>query len=435
MSAPSPFDSPARPRVVVIGSGFGGLFLVRRLARAPVEIVLIDRTNHNLFQPLLYQVATAALSRTDIAIPIRSVLARHPNVTVLMAEATGIDAAARRVTLRDTAPIPYDYLVLATGTAYSYFGHADWAERALSLKSLDDAEIIRDRLLGAFERAESRTDPDEIARLLTFVVVGGGPTGVELSGAIAELARSTLARDFRRISPGRARIVLCEAGPRLLAEFPPHLSAYAEQRLRRLGVEVQTGTTVQQVDAIGLLAGGTRIEAATILWAAGTAARPAAQWLGAAAAHNGAVLVAPDCSVPGHPEVFAIGDVAALHGADGKTLPGLAPVAKQQGRYVADLIAARVAGRPAPGPFRYHDAGQLAILGRSAAIADFGRVKLTGVPAWLLWSAVHLLLLMGARNRVIVYVQWVWAWLTYGRGARVIDGRVRAPDRSGSLPP
>ncbi len=430
-------SAPARPRIVIVGGGFGGIYAAKRLARAPADITSIDRQNHHLFQPLLYQVATAALAPSDIATPIRTVFTKAPNVRVVMGEVTGVDRAARTVQVRDTGDFPYDILVLATGAATSWFGHADWAAASAGLKSLDDAEAMRLRLLGAFEWAESRTDPAEVSRLLTFVIVGGGPTGVELAGSIAELARATLARDYRHINPSTARVVLCDARDRLLAGFPEALSAYAEARLKRLGVQLRLGSPVDEVDAMGITAKGQRIESATVLWAAGVAATPAAAWLGIAPGRHGAVPVEADLSVAGHPEIFAIGDVMSRPGADGKPLPGLATVAKQQGRYVGDLIAARLNGKPAPAPFRYRDLGSLAIIGRSAAVADFGRVRLRGFPAWLTWGGIHLLLLMGARNRAVVYVTWIWSWLTWGRGARLITGlagRRREPEQS-PLPP
>jgi NADH dehydrogenase len=375
-----------------------------------------------LFQPLLYQVATAALASPDIATPIRSVFTSYPNVRVVMGEATGVDTAARRVSVRDTEDFPYDILILATGSATSWFGHADWAQCSFGLKSLDDADAMRLRILGAFEWAESRTDKAEIAKLLTFVIVGAGPSGVELAGSIAELAHSTLARDYRHVQPSQARIILCDAGDRVLAAFPGKLSRYATQKLQRLGVEVRLNTAVETVDEDGIIAAGERIASATVLWAAGVAATPAADWIGAKPAQHGSIPVAPDLSVPGHPGIFAIGDVASLNGADGKKLPGLAAVAKQQGAYVGGLIANRIAGKAAPGPFRYRNLGTLAILGRSAAIADFGWLRLTGFVAWLTWGCVHLLLLMGTRNRVIVYMNWIWSWLTWRRGALLMTG-------------
>ncbi len=411
-----------RPRVVVVGAGFGGLNLVKQLARAAVDIILIDRTNHNLFQPLLYQVATAALAPSDIAVPVRSIFSHRRNVSVLMGEVEGVDTISRLVAVRDTGQVSYDYLVLATGSVYSWFGHDEWRNRSISLKTLDDAETLRLHVLGAFERAESRTDPNEIRVLLTFIIVGGGPTGVELAGAIAELARSTLARDYRHIDPTSARVVICEAGPRLLPSFPDRLSAYAAGKLKALGVEVRTGDMVEDVRDDGITAAGERIAAANVFWCAGTEATPAARWMNAQTGRHGLVRVNADCSVLGHDNVFAIGDVAEMTGADGKPLPALAPVAKQQGRYLARVIRARIEGRGEPGPFRYRDYGQLAVLGRSAAVADFGWLRMRGLIAWVLWSAVHLFLLLGARNKMVVYLNWVWAWLTYGSGARLMTG-------------
>ena len=410
----------ARPRVVIVGAGFGGLAVAKGLAGTPVDVMLIDRTNHNLFQPLLYQVGTAALAPSDIAVPVRSIFSDRPDVSVLMGEVTGVDLQHDTVAVADVGAVPFDFLVLATGSVYSWFGHDDWAAHAHVLKTLDDALALRGGLLAAFELAESRTDPAEIARLLTFVIVGGGPTGVELAGAIAELAHSTLARDFRRIRTATARIVLCEGGPHLLPGFPAALSDYARSRLQALHVEVLTGTPVEGVDHDGVTAGGQRISSANVLWCAGTQATPAAAWVGAPQARNRAVKVGPDCSVPGRPTIFAIGDVVELAGPNGKPLPGVGPVAKQQGAYVAEVIARRVTGRPPPPPFAYKDAGQLAMVGRSSAVADLGRIKLTGFAAWLLWSAVHLFFLIGTRNRFAVYLNWAWAWLTYGRGARLI---------------
>ncbi|HEX4765400.1 MAG TPA: NAD(P)/FAD-dependent oxidoreductase [Lichenihabitans sp.] len=410
----------ARARVVVIGAGFAGLAVVKGLKGAGAEIVLIDRTNHNLFQPLLYQVATAALAPSDIAVPVRAIFADRQDVTVLMGEVTTIDTQHRTVTVRDVGAVDFDYLVLATGSVYSWFGHDDWSHHAHVLKTLADALKVRGSLLAAFERAEAASDEAAVRRMLSFVIVGGGPTGVEMAGAIAELAHSTLARDFRRIRAATARIVLCEAGPHLLAGFPPTLADYARRRLDAMSVEVRTGTPVDLIDAEGVVAGGTRIPCGNILWCAGTAATPVAASLGAAQSRNGGIMVAPDCSVPDHDNVFAIGDVASMSGPDGKPLPGVGPVAKQQGASVARVIAARLAGTPAPGPFVYKDVGQLAMIGRSSAIADLGAVKLKGLPAWLLWSAVHLFFLIGTRNRLAVYLNWAWAWFTYGRGARLI---------------
>ena len=388
-----------RPRIVIIGAGFGGFAAARALAHADADLVLIDRTNHHLFQPLLYQVATAALSPADIATAARSLLRRAANLTILMGEVTGIDAAAKRVKIAATEDVAYDYLVIATGAAYSFFGHEEWSKHCRVLKSLDDATEIRTRLLGAFEWAESRTDPAEIRRLLTFAIVGGGPTGVELAGNIAELARRTLAHEFSNIDPASARIVLCESGPKLLSEFPDRLTRYAEKALRSLGVEVRLGAKVTEIDSHGLVAGGERIETSNIYWAAGTKARPAAQWLDAPAAKHGALEIGPDCAVPGYDGVFAIGDVASQRDARGQELPGLAAVAKQQGAYVGKLLATRVAGKPPPPRFRYRDLGTLAVIGRSRAIARLPGIALTGTIAWLLWSLVHLMLLVDFRSK------------------------------------
>lgn len=425
-----------RPRIVIIGAGFGGFAAARALRRSDADVVLIDRTNYHLFQPLLYQVATAALSPADIATATRSLLRRQANVTVIMGEVIGIDSQSQRVKIAATADLDYDFLIIATGAAYSFFGHEEWRRYSRAIKSLEDAIAIRSSLLGAFEWAESRTDPGEIGRLLTFVVVGGGPTGVELAGNIAELSRSTLARDFRRIKPAMARVILFEAGPTLLSGFPPRLAAYAEAALRSLGVEVHLGTAVTDVDAHGLTAGNQRIEAANVFWAAGTAARPAARWLGADAAGNGAVKVSPDCSVSGHGNIFAVGDVASQPDARGRPLPGLAAVAKQQGAYVGKLIAATLQGRRPPPPFHYRDFGTLAVIGRSRAVAQLPHVWLTGTPAWLLWSLVHLLTLMDFRTRLAVYFNWTWSWLTYGRGARLVTNlpRLLRPDMGETNP-
>jgi NADH:ubiquinone reductase (H+-translocating) len=413
---------PTRPRIIIVGAGFGGLTTARSLARADAHVLVIDRTNHHVFQPLLYQTATAALAATDIASPIRAILRRQRNTTVLMGEVSGIDATRRIVTVQPVGEFPYDYLVLAIGAAYSWFGHPEWAAHATTLKTLEDAQNLRRRLLTAFEWAESHTDPEVVQRLLTFVIVGGGPTGVELAGSIAELARSTLAADFRRIRPGEARIILCEAGHRLLAEFPQGLSSYAVTALGSLGVDVRLNAKVEHIDVSGVIASGQHIDCANVFWCAGTEAHPAAAWLNAAAAHNGAVKVLPDFSIPGHPEIFALGDVSNYIHNSSQPLPGLAAVAVQQGKYVGGLLASRVAGRPSPRPFHYKNRGTLAVIGRSRAIADLGRIQLTGYPAWLFWCLVHLFLLTGFRNRILVYINWSYAWFTYGRGARLITG-------------
>ncbi len=423
-----------RARVVIVGAGFGGLAAAHGLARAPVDVTVIDRHNYHLFQPLLYQVATAALSETDIAMPIRAILRDQRNTRVLLDEATGIDLAARCVRTRLGEAHGFDYLIVATGSRYNYFGHADWPLLAPALKSLDDATLVRRRILLAFEEAETASDEAARRRLLTFVLVGAGPTGVELAGALAELARATLSRDFRHIDPGTARIILVEAGPRVLSEFPSQLAEFARRSLEHMGVEVLTGTPIEAIGANGVTANGQYIEAANVLWCAGVVATPVAQWLGIAAARGGRVAVAADLSVPGHPEIFVIGDAALAAGPQGRPLPGLAAVAEQQGRYVARVIAGRIAGVETP-PFRYRNKGELATIGRSSAIANFGRVRLTGWIAWVLWGVVHIFFLIGFRNRLSVFLNWVWAWLTYGRGARLITGDTIAPSRAAADQP
>src|SRR6516225_6750656 len=391
-------------RVVIVGAGFGGLMAARGLARAPVDVLVIDRHNYHLFQLLLYQVATAALSPADIAEPIRAVLRRQPNATVLLDEVIGVDPAAQIVKTRTGTRQHYDWLILATGSKYHYFGHADWPSRAPGLKSLDDATLIRRRALLGFEEAEAASDPVLRQRLLTFVLVGAGPTGVEMAGALAELAHATLSRDFRNINPQTVRIVLVEAGSRVLAGLPEKLSAFAAHSLERIGVEVLLDTP--------------------IIWCAGVEASPVARWLDVPAARGGQVQVAPDLSVPGHPEIFVIGDAALVTGPGGEPLPGLAAVAKQQGQYVGELISCRARGNPVPPPFRYRNEGVLATIGRRSAIADFGWVRLTGFVAWVIWGIVHIFFLIGFRDRASVFLNWAWAWVTYGRGARLITGEV-----------
>ncbi len=421
MSHPAEEAFPAgKPRIVVIGAGFGGLSAARALAHAPVEVTLIDHHNYHLFQPLLYQVATAALSPADIATPIRAILRRQRNATILLARVSGIDPAARIIET-ETRRIPYDVLVVATGARHAYFGHDEWESVAPGLKTIDDATGIRRRILLAFERAEQVADAAERRRLLTFLIIGAGPTGVELAGALAELGRKALAADFRNIDPRDTRVVLVEAGPRILAAFPESLSAAAKRALEGLGVEVLLGQPVTRCDADGVELGERRIEARTILWAAGVEASPAAKWLGAEHDRAGRVLVGPDITLPGHPEIFVIGDTALARDGTGKPLPGVAPVAKQQGAYVARAIKNRLAGRPTP-PFRYRDYGNLATIGRRAAVADFGVLRLSGRIAWLLWGAVHIFFLIGFRNRVAVLLDWLWAYLTFQRGARLITG-------------
>src|ERR1700693_2462431 len=415
----------APPRVVIVGAGFGGLWVAKTLANTPVEIVVIDRENYHLFQPLLYQVATAGLSPADIAAPIRGIIGAYRNVTVMLGEIVGVDVAARAVSLMGGRRVPYDYLVLATGARHAYFGHDDWEPLAPGLKRIEDATEIRRRILLAFERAENETDADERRRLMNLVIVGGGPTGVELAGAIAELARRALAKDFRNIDPRAARIILIEAGPRLLATMPEGLSGYAQRRLERLGVEVCLSAPVTAVDATAVTAGSVRGEARTVIWAGGGAASAARQWIGAECARAGRIEVNPDLSVPGHPEIFAIGDTALAFDARGKPLPGVAPVAKQEGRYVGRLIAARLGSRGPIRAFRYRDYGNLATIGRKAAVIDFGWVHLRGLLAWLIWTVAHIYFLIGFRNRAIVAINWLWAYFTFQRGARLITGALR----------
>jgi NADH dehydrogenase len=408
------------PRVVIVGAGFGGLRVARALRKAPVQVTVVDRQNHHLFQPLLYQVATADLSPADISSPIRSILRNQANAEVLLAEVTGIDVEGRRV-LMGNRSIPYDYLVLATGAWHSYFGHDAWAPFAPGLKSITDATRIRRQVLLAFEAAEMETDSAKRQALLTFVIVGGGPTGVEMAGAIAGLAHKSIVRDFRHISPASARIILVEAEPRLLGAFPASLAEKAKQKLQRLGVEVRTGVAVKDVDAEGVLIGGERVPANTVIWAAGVKASPAGVWLGVETDRAGRVIVEPDLTVPGHPEIFVIGDTARLT-IDGKMLPGVAPVAMQEGRYVGRVIRNRLAGQIKQKPFRYRDKGNLATVGRSFAIADLGKVKLAGFIAWIAWLVVHIFYLIGFRNRLLVMIQWAWSYITYQRGARLITG-------------
>jgi NADH dehydrogenase len=411
------FDA-TQPRIVIVGAGFGGLQAAKALRKAPAQVAVIDRRNHHLFQPLLYQVATAELSPADISMPIRAALRGQRNTEVLLAEVTGVDVEGHRVLLGERT-ISYDYLILATGAQHSYFGHDDWSPFAPGLKSNSDATAIRREILLAFEAAEIETNPEKRQALLTFVVVGGGPTGVELAGAIAGLARKSIARDFRHIDSSAARILLVEAGPRLLAAFPESLARKAQRELEHLGVDVKTSAAVERVDADGVVVAGKHITASTIIWAAGVQASPAGKWLGAEVDRAGRVRVEPDLTLPGHPEVFVIGDTASVKGTE-KPLPGVAPVAMQQGRYVAKVIRRRLAGKKADKPFHYHDKGNLATIGRSYAITDLGFLKLTGFIAWVIWLVVHIFYLIGFRNRLLVMTQWAWAYLTYQRGARLI---------------
>jgi len=408
----------SNPRVVILGAGFGGLEATKTLRRAPVEIILIDRQNYHCFQPLLYQVATAALSPADIAWPIRHILRQQKNATVFMAEVNGIDVGARVVNTK-AGPFSFDFLVIATGARNSYFGRDRWAEIAPGLKRIEDATRIRRSILSSFEEAELTHDDAERKRLLTFVIIGGGPTGVEMAGAIAEVARQTLARDFRRIDPRTARIVLIEAGPRLLPTFSEQHSSYARDTLVAMGVDVMTSSPVLECDARGIELAGGRIEAGSVIWAAGIMASPAAQWVSAEHDRSGRIVVCPDLSLQGLNDIFVIGDTASVKDATGRSVPGLASAAKQMGKYVGKLIAARVGGQSLP-PFRYWHEGSLATIGRRAAVVELGPIQLKGFIGWMFWSAVHIYFLIGLRNRFVVAVTWLWSYVTFKRGARLI---------------
>jgi NADH dehydrogenase len=408
-----------RPRVVIIGAGFGGLSAAKQLAQAPFDVTIVDRHNYHLFQPLLYQVATAGLSPGDIASPIRGILRRQKNANVILAKVSGVDIARKEV-IAEGRHIRFDYLIVATGAEHAYFGH-DWSSYAPGLKTIDDATYLRRRILLAFERAETEPDADERRRLLNFVVVGGGPTGVEMAGAIAELAKRALASDFRSIDPRCAQIILIEAGPRLLAPFDPALSEAARRSLEQLGVEVRLGTGVTDCDCSGVSLGQDRLQTRTIIWAAGVKASPVAEWLAVDSDRAGRVNVQDDLSVRGHPNVFVIGDAAAATGPDAKPLPGVAPVAKQQGWYVANLLIARAEGKTLPA-FRYRDFGSMATIGRKRAVAQLGAFKVSGLAAWLLWSLAHVYFLIGFRNRLAVATNWGWNYVTFQRGTRLITG-------------
>jgi NADH dehydrogenase len=435
----SQMTNQGTPRVVIIGAGFGGLNAARALAKAPVRITLIDRRNYHTFQPLLYQVATAGLSPGEIAAPVRSIFRGYKNVEVLMAEVTGFDLE-RRVVHADGAEIPYDYLIAAAGASHAYFGHDEWEPFAPGLKTIEDAIEIRRRVLLAFELAERQASTGETANPLNFVVVGGGPTGVELAGTLAEIARHALAHEFRSIDPSRTHILLIEGGPRVLATYAEDLSRSAQEQLQRLGVEVRTSVMVTQIEAGAVHLGDTRIPATVILWAAGVAASDLGKKLGVPVDRAGRVFVQPDLSLPGHPEVFVIGDLASLKDERGRMLPGVAPVAIQEGRFVAKLISKELETSPgspsfAPfakggesrAPFHYWDKGSLATIGRAAAVAEFGKIHISGFVAWLSWLFVHILFLIGFRNRLLVFIQWAWSYVTYERGARLITGSTYLP--------
>ena len=419
-------DSEVKPRVVIVGAGFGGLNAAQALAKADVKITVIDRKNFHTFQPLLYQVATAGLSPGEIAAPIRSILRSHKNIEVLMSEVTGFDLDRRIVETSD-ASLPYDYLILAAGATHSYFGHDEWEPFAPGLKTIEDALEIRRRVLLAFELAERQAAAGESSAPLNFVVVGGGPTGVELAGTLAEISRHALAHEFRSIDPSRTHILLVEGGPRVLAAYPEDLSRSAQAQLNRLGVEVRTSTTVTQIEPGAVDVGNTRLPATVVLWAAGVAASPLGKKLGAEIDRAGRVLVRPDLSVPEHPEVFVIGDLAALKDEHGKVLPGVAPVAIQEGRFVAKVIRKELDSGSRTSAFHYWDKGSLATIGRAAAVAEFGRIHISGFIAWLSWLFVHILFLIGFRNRLLVFIQWAWSYVTYERGARLITGSTYLP--------
>ena len=409
------------PHVLVIGGGFAGLWATRALASAPVRITLVDRCNHHLFQPLLYQVATAGLSSPDIAAPLRHILRKQRNVEVRLAEVSDFDPAEKYITMADGSTLKFDYLLLSSGATHAYFGHDEWAKHAPGLKTLDDALQLRRHLLLAFERAEAESDPELRAAWLSFAIVGGGPTGVELAGTLAEIARHTLKNEFRNINPSDARVRLIEAGPRVLSSFPEDLSEKARQQLHKLGVEVSTGTAVTDINGSGYRLGEQFIPARTVVWAAGVAASPLAKSLDVPLDRAGRVPVEKDLSVPGFPHVFVAGDLASLR-QDGKPVPGVAPAAKQMGRHVAHVISARLRGATAPA-FRYRDFGNLATIGRMAAIVHFGKLKLSGLLAWWFWLAAHVFFLIGFRNRLIVLLNWAWAYWSYQRGARIILGQ------------
>jgi len=409
----------APPHVVILGGGFGGLYAAKALAHAPVRVTLIDQHNHHVFQPLLYQVATAGLSEPDIAAPIRHVLRKQANTTVLLAKATAVDPARRVVCLDEGQEVGYDTLIVATGASHAYFGHDEWEPFAPGLKTVDDALTMRSKMLLAFESAERESDPERRRRALTFVIVGGGPTGVELAGAIREIAQRTMTGDFRHFDPASTRVVLIDAGPRLLPAYPPDLSARARELLGERGVEVLTDALVTAIDEHGVTAGGKRIEAGTIFWAAGVKPSPLGRTLGVPLDRAGRVLVEPDLTIPGHPEIFVIGDLAAMRTKKGDWVPGVAQGAIQSGRHAARMVERRLEGKPTE-PFRYKDLGLLATIGRKAAVADVGGRHFSGFVAWFLWLTIHIVWLIGHRNRIVVLVDWFWAYIRYQSSARVI---------------
>jgi len=410
-------------RVVIVGAGFGGLAAAKALRKTPMELVLIDRTNHHLFQPLLYQVATSVLTPSQIGWPIRQIFRNQKNTTVLLGEVTGVNKEQKYVLAsnadREGVPIPYDYLILATGATHSYFGHNEFAKYAPGLKSLADAVASRNKILQGFELAEAEEDPNRHRDLLTFVLVGAGPTGVEMAGALAVLVRTTLKSEFRRIDPASARIVLVDREPRVLKAFSEKLSNAAKQRLEKSGVEVRLGHSVDQIDADGVVVAGERIASKTVIWTAGVAPSPAGSWLNGETDRAGRVRIQKDLTVPGHPEIFVIGDTASLD-ENGKPLPGVAQVAMQQGRYAARVIHSRITGSPAPGPFRYFDKGTMAVVGRFFTVLESGKVQVSGFGPWLIWAAVHLQFLATSSLRLSVFLQWVWTYLTGQRGSRLI---------------
>nr|WP_298686949.1 NAD(P)/FAD-dependent oxidoreductase [uncultured Dongia sp.] len=415
-------DRKRRPRVVILGGGFGGLSAAFGLRKAAADIILIDRRNHHLFQPLLYQVATAALSPAQVAQPIRTILRHQRNIEIILDEVTDIDLTARQVITPEAGPIAFDYLIIATGASHAYFGHDAWQDAAPGLKSLDDATAIRRRILDAFERAEITASVAERTALLTFCVVGGGPTGVEMAGAIAELAHWTLAGEFRHIDTSTAKVILIEAGPRVLAAMPEKLSQKAREGLERLGVTVRTGTAVTDCASTHVTLGSETIPCRTIIWAAGVKASPAGTWLGSEVPLDraGRVKVLPDLSVPAMPDIFVIGDASVVEDANGRPVPGVAPAAKQQGHFVAALIAQRLLGKTTAAPFRYRDQGNLATIGRGEAVVDLGWLRLSGFLAWWFWGLIHIFFLIDFRNRLSVALDWLWSYLTNGRAARLM---------------